>query len=127
MGPGARLVEGYAGGLPFVLLGDLFSGELLATRLALCRQGGEADARFFVLQTRRFGIEFSEYLPSPDRPAHNQVGRHDPACHRSGDGMHGLVDFQAGRLGDFIHGDAGAHEPDAPAPQERTDYEQAGQ
>ena len=96
--PGARLVQGHAGSLPFVLLGNLLGAEFLAARLALCRQGCEADARFFILQTRRCGIEFGEHLTGLDRTAYHQVGRDDPPRHWGGDGMHGLVDFQPGGL-----------------------------
>jgi hypothetical protein len=41
-------------------LGDLFGVEILAVCLALCREGCETDARFFILHSRCFGIEFGE-------------------------------------------------------------------
>jgi hypothetical protein len=41
--------------------------------------------------------------------------------------MHGLVDFQPGRPGDFINGDAGEDKPGSLATQEPQDHDQADQ
>jgi hypothetical protein len=125
--PSARLVQGDAGSLPFILLGRLLGADLLLAGLALCRQGRELGPRFFLLQPWRFGIEGGEHLSRLHGPAYRQMSRDNPSRHRRGDGMPGLVDFQPGHLRVFIDGHPGAHEPGAPATQERPNQKQAGQ
>ena len=124
--PGARLVQGHAGGLPLILLGRLLA-RISCWRAWRCAVRAELGPRFFMLQPRRCGIEGGEHLPRLHGPAYRQVGRHNPPRHRGGDGMPGLVDFQPGHLRAFIDGHTGAHEPGAPATQEHLDQEQAGQ
>jgi len=87
-------------------------------------QTGEPDMLFLKAKAFRGAIDFGQYFAGPHFLFKDQMRDGEAAGDAGLDGISRAVDFEAGRIGDFVAGDAGVQGPGEPGGEDKGGDEQ---